>query len=190
MYGVSGSSQPLLFIPMIVIVFLYSLFTVFQCGDGSIASKYLSHLSSRQASYTLCSTVCLHNGSCYLKWKKCCSGTNRCYYTDRNMSCYERGCMMKPNPSRYLTERHQIFKSVHLCYCRKQSTRGGTCYRFIEKGSNLCKPFKCKPSHYCVNANTGLKCIRTIVTKKIVPTSLLTCRFKSIRSVSYLPYTD
>lgn len=77
------------------------------------------------------------------------------------------------------------------CECEYQSSGTGTCYRFIDKSTNLCTRRRCRPKYVCVSGhrNTGVICIQRRSIGTIVSTGLHTCKRVYKAGFQYVPYT-
>ncbi len=87
---------------------------------------------------------------------------------------------------------HYEYTSTYpeTCSCMPaQGLSNGVCWKFTNKGKHECKKRKCKPQFICVvGANTGITCMRKMVTKRIVSTGPGICREEAMKSYAYVPY--
>lgn len=147
-----------------------------QCFNSKCASKCFAAGCRRLK--TKCSTKCVRRGYCFKICRRCCTD-GRCRITNKcSPKCFYAGC------SKALT-----VSSTKTCNCKPFGNGVGKCYYYLSPESNYCASRKCKQSFRCVAHNTGLKCIKRKVTKKIVSTGGYTCRTQPVSSYTVVPYS-
>lgn len=110
------------------------------------------------------------------------------------------GVKMAENPGKLTStfsrtpELHTVQRAAQLypesCYCALVPTnKNSVCYQFTKKP--YCEARKCKPSYSCVNYPTATTCMRSKVSKAIVPKKNYQgeCKVVKAQGFSYSPYS-
>ncbi len=76
-----------------------------------------------------------------------------------------------------------------MCNCKMWRRGHGDCYFFLPGSSKYCSRRHCTRKYVCVGHNTGIKCIRRQIQRRVVPTSANMCKVVKVYGYMYVPYT-
>lgn len=150
-----------------------------KCGNRCLPACFRKGCQTKL--HKTCNPICVYRKQCYRRCHRCCVGKNCNISLKRcKEKCYYKGCHQpKSEPL-----------SLKICNCKVSRNRGGLCYYYISTKSKRCKKRRCQRMFECTFQETGLTCIKRIVTHKIVRIGPDTCKNEKTWKLMYVPYSS